>query len=164
MPNQSQFHSTNASDWEFQIKGFEVTKELKTLGGEVVDIITTNGPGPAPVIGIIFPGRVYGHQIRNGAGKLHRWNYYGKSYDASTTVPRSLDLEKNVRRQFSWDYPFTTRSGAAVKILTRERIGRRTHVGLVGGGNSFSEKVVLYFPDGKTRTDGVETALDLINI
>lgn len=159
MPNQSQFSSTPASDWEFQIKGFEITRELKTRGGEVVDIITTNGPGPAPVIGLIFPGRLYGHQIRNGAGKLHRWNYEGKSYDASVSVPRQLDLAKNAKRAFDWNRPYKTRNGMNVEILTNTRNGGRNVVALVGG-----RQVTLYHPNGTIRGDSRETDLDLVNI
>lgn len=157
---QSIFHSTARSDAQFFQNGFDPRGPiLCTNGGEVVDILTTNGPGPAPVIGLIFPGRVFNHQIRNGAGKLHRWNYDGKSYDSSGSVPRSLDLARNIGRNFDWSKRYKTGGGLNVTILTTNRIGERSIVALVGG-----KQVVLYYPDGRTRNDSRETELDLVNI
>lgn len=152
------FSSTDASSAEFLAKGFDVMQPLRTLGGEVVDIITTNGPGPAPVIGLIFPGRIYGHQIRNGAGKLHRWNHEGKSYDASCSVPRQLDLARNIQRGFDWNRPYQTKSGLTATILTDMRIGSRNIVVLVGG-----KQAIYYYPNGTTHSEGKETGFDLIN-
>ncbi len=163
--NQSQFSSTEQSEQAFLSHGFDTQQALKTNGGEIVDIITTNGPGPAPVIGLIFPGRFYGHQIRNGAGKLHRWNYEGQSYDASVTIPRQLNLASNVRRNFvDWHRPYATRGQGLVRIIDTNRVGSRKYVGLVFDAKRGSEKVVLYYPNGKTHNDGRETEWDLINI
>lgn len=154
------YQSTADSDRSCTRNGFDLHRPLKTRGGETVALLTTNGPGAAPIIGIIFPGHVYGH----GAGKLHRWNYSGKSYDATTTAPRGLDLERNVVRGFDWDKPFKTCSGLFVQMLTRSRRGERKFVGLVFDTHRGSDKVVLYYPNGMTRDDGRETEWDLVNI
>lgn len=161
--HQSMFSSAEQSDLAFLSHGFDVRQEIRTYGGEYIDILTTNGPGPAPVIGLIFPGRMYGHQVRNGAGKLHRWNYEGKSYDASVSVPRQLDLASNIKRDFDWNRPYLTRERYPVRIVATDRVGSRKYVGLVYDPDRGNDKVILYYPNGKVHKDSRETEWDLVN-
>ncbi len=149
------FQSIGSSDSRFTYNGFNPHSPLKTRGGEDVAILTTNGPGQAPVIGMIFTSP----QNNQFGNKLHRWNYHGKSYDANGTTPRSLDLEKNVIRAFNWSLHYKTKDGRNVTVLTNTRNGSRNVVALVGG-----KQVMLYYPNGTVQGNGQESEFDLVNI
>lgn len=152
------FAPTEASDNTFFQNGFDPSIEMKTQGGFRVSIITTNGPGPSPVIGLIWRNA---NEERKG-GVLHRWTLRGVSYDACLENVRKSDLAKNVIIPFYWDRSFRTRDGRGARLLTTDRRGERTHVCLVDPSHGTSEQTVVYYPNGKVRLNG-DSANDLVN-
>jgi hypothetical protein len=152
------FRSTTASDAEFERHGFDLSRPLTTKSGNYAIIISTNGPGPSPIIGI-----VYGSHSKSITGNMHRWDMHGKSYvgyACSKSVAHE-DLVKNAVGEFDWDRPFRTRDGRKARIICTDRLGERPYLCLVRMANR--EMPILYYPDGKTDYNKSERSLDLVN-
>lgn len=166
------FAPTATSDLKFLANGFEPRRPIFTRDNVLVQIMTTNGPGHSPVIGLIMTdqdlttGRVnpgyLGHPAYRCCGQLHRWSYEGMSYNLRVDTPRRFDLVPNVVRAFSFDRPFKARNGDTVTIISSCRRGERPYVGLVYDARS-SDKVVLYYPNGKVSKGNRDTEWDLVN-
>ena len=153
-----QFRSTTASDAEFERHGFDLSRPLTTKSGNYAIIISTNGPGASPIIGI-----VYGPHSKSSTGSIHRWDVHGKSYVgfAYSKYVAHGDLVKNADDLFDWDRPFRTRDGRKVRLIDSHVFGERPYLCLVRMANR--EMPILYYPDGKTDLNKSERGADLVN-
>jgi hypothetical protein len=156
--DHQKFQSTPDSDLEFEDHGFDLSRRLYTKSGKCVRIISTNGPGLAPIIGLIGP-RYSGPQT----GNIHRWDMHGKSYVgyACNKNVAHEDLVKNAVGEFDWDRPFKCRNDRSARLVASDVFGERPYLCLVRLVDR--EMPVLYYPNGKTDYTMSDNGVDLVN-
>lgn len=136
----------------FRDRGFALDRPIFTNHGEPVIVLSTNGPGSTPIIGLIVTNRE--------DGNLHRWAMDGKSY--TTRSPDSIKhLVPNLVVQFSFDARVKMRGGQAFRIIGHDRAGSRKHYGFANQNGH--ERAIFWYDNGRCNQIK-ETPYDLINI
>lgn len=161
---RTKYQSTSETDLSFFRNGFDISEPIFTNSGILVDIITTNGPGCAPVVGCL-----HGTGNECLGARIHRWGLDGTSYGNHPEVNsacsggpnHNMSLQRNVPKPFTWNKPLRTRAGNDVRILGHDRIGGRKHYGFIF--QMGREQFCGWYDNGKA-TDGREGPKDLINV